>query len=51
VHWPQALVTIAGAIFGGYFGIVVARKVPETWVRAVVVLVGATLTVVFFVRG
>ena len=51
VHWPQALVTIAGAIFGGYFGIVVARKVPEIWVRAVVVAVGAGLSIVFFLRG
>lgn len=51
VHWPQALVTIAGAIFGGYFGIVVARKVPEIWVRAVVVAIGAGLAVVFFLRG
>lgn len=51
VHWPQALVTIAGAIFGGYFGIVVARRVPEIWVRAVVVAIGAGLSVVFFLRG
>lgn len=51
VHWPQALVTIAGAIFGGYFGIVVARKVPEIWVRIVVVAVGAVLSAVFFLRG
>ncbi len=51
VHWPQALVTVAGAIFGGYFGIVVARKVPEFWVRIVVVLVGAGLSIVFFLRG
>jgi uncharacterized protein len=51
VHWPQALVTIAGAIFGGYFGIVIARRVPEAWVRAVVVAVGAVLSVVFFLRG
>lgn len=51
VHWPQALVTIAGAIFGGYFGIVVARRVPDIWVRTVVVLVGAGLSAVFFLQG
>lgn len=51
VHWPQALVTIAGAIFGGYFGIAIARKVPDLWVRIVVVAVGAGLSAIFFIRG
>jgi uncharacterized membrane protein YfcA len=51
VHWPQALITIAGAILGGYYGIVVARRVPEHIVRAVVVAIGAVLSAVFFLRG
>jgi uncharacterized membrane protein YfcA len=51
VHWPQALVTITGAILGGYYGIVVARRVPEHIVRAVVVAVGTVLSLIFFVRG
>lgn len=51
VHWPQALITIAGAILGGYYGIVVARRVPDIWIRAVVVAVGAILSLIFFVRG
>ncbi len=28
VHWPQALVTIAASILGGYFGVSVARRIP-----------------------
>lgn len=50
VHWPQALVTIGASVFGGYYGVVLARRVPEKIIRAVVVAIGAVLTVIFFVR-
>lgn len=50
VHWPQALVTIAASALGGYYGVAIARRVPEKIIRAVVVAIGAALTVVFFVR-
>ncbi|MBQ8103553.1 MULTISPECIES: sulfite exporter TauE/SafE family protein [unclassified Afipia] len=50
VHWPQALVTIGASVFGGYYGVVVARRVPEKIIRAAVVAIGAVLTVVFFLR-
>ena len=50
VHWPQALVTIAASAVGGYYGVTLARRVPEKIIRAVVVAIGAVLTVVFFVR-
>ncbi|TAK47984.1 MAG: sulfite exporter TauE/SafE family protein [Xanthobacteraceae bacterium] len=50
VHWPQALVTMASSIAGGYLGVMVARRVPEQVVRAIVVTVGAALTGVFFLR-
>jgi len=51
VHWPQALVVAAASIAGGYYGVEVARRFPDAAIRAVVVAVGAVLTVVFFVRG
>lgn len=50
VHWPQALVTIAASALGGYYGVAIARRVPEKIIRAVVVAIGAVLTVVFFVK-
>ncbi len=50
VHWPQALVTIASSSLGGYYGVGLARIVPEKIIRAAVVAVGAGLTVVFFLR-
>lgn len=50
VHWPQALVTIAASSLGGYYGVGLARIMPEKITRAVVVTIGAGLTVVFFLR-
>lgn len=50
VHWPHALITMAAATAGGYYGVSLARRVPEPVIRAVVVIVGAALTVIFFLR-
>ena len=50
IHWPEALVTMASSMIGGYLGVSVARKVPEKIIRAVVVAIGAVLTIIFFVR-
>lgn len=50
VHWPHAIVMIASSIVTGYFGVTVARKVPEPVMRGVVVVIGAILSVIFFLR-
>ena len=50
IHWPQALVTMAASIAGGYLGVGIARRVPDRIIRAVVVTAGAALTLVFFLR-
>jgi uncharacterized protein len=50
VRWPQAIVIMLAAIAGGYLGVLLARRVPETIVRAAVVAVGAVLALVFFLR-
>ena len=50
VHWPQALVTIVASAIGGYYGVSLARIVPEKIIRAAVVAVGAVLTVIFFLK-
>ncbi len=50
IHWPHAFITMAASIAGGYLGVGIARRVPELIIRAVVVTVGAALTVVFFLR-
>jgi uncharacterized protein len=51
VYWRPGLVMIAGGILGGYIGARYALKLPQAWVRVFVVLVGAGMTVYFFVKG
>ena len=48
IYWPQAIIMIAGALVGGYFGAHYAQKLPQAWVRWFVILVGAGMTVYFF---
>jgi hypothetical protein len=51
VHWPEALLVGAGAIGGGYGGAHAGRRLPATLIRAATILLAATMTALFFVRG
>ena len=51
VWWPQALVMLAGAVAGGYFGAVWARKVDPLLVRRFVIVLGFAMSAYFFVYG
>ena len=51
IYWPQAIVMIAGALLGGYFGAHYAQKLPQAWVRWFVILVGTAMTTYFFWRA
>jgi uncharacterized membrane protein YfcA len=51
IVWPQALVMTAGAVLGGYFAAHYAQKLPQSWIRGFVLVVGVAMTVYFFVRG
>jgi uncharacterized protein len=51
IFWPQGIVTTAGAIFGGYFAAKWAQKLPPSWIRNFVILVGAGMTVYFFFKA
>jgi len=48
VHWPEAIVMMITATIGGYVGARLARKLPAAWVKNLVVLVGALMTIAFF---
>lgn len=50
VEWPQAILMMAAATVGGYAGAPLARALPRAVIRAVVILVGATMSAVFFWR-
>jgi hypothetical protein len=51
ILWPQALVMTAGALLGGISTAHYAQKLPQAWIRGFVILVGAAMTVYFFIRG
>jgi uncharacterized membrane protein YfcA len=48
VYWKHGIVVIAGGMVGGYVGAHYALKMPQSWIRTFVVLVGAAMTVYFF---
>lgn len=50
IWWPQALLMLVGAIFGGYFGAHYAQKIAPAKVRIAVIVIGASLSVYFFVK-
>ena len=50
VEWPQAILMMVAATAGGYAGAPLARALPRPVVRAVVILVGTTMSAAFFWR-
>jgi hypothetical protein len=51
VYWPETTAMLAGAVVGGYFGAVLARRLPASWLRAFVITFGAAMTAIFFWRA
>ncbi|MFD1746348.1 sulfite exporter TauE/SafE family protein [Rhizobium helianthi] len=51
VGWAQALVMIPAVAAGGYAGVWLARRVPQTVMRVLVICVGIALTIYYFVTG
>jgi hypothetical protein len=51
VYWPQGVATTLGAMVGGYFGAHYAQKLPQSWIKGFVIVVGAGMTVYFFVKA
>jgi uncharacterized membrane protein YfcA len=51
VAWPPTATMMAGVLAGGFLGGRLARVLPPPWVRAVVLTVGAVLTIVYARRA
>ncbi len=51
IAWPEAVVTMAAAVAGGYLGVGVGRKVPSAVMRGFVIASGAALTLYYFLTG
>jgi uncharacterized membrane protein YfcA len=50
IWWPQTLMMLVGTIIGGYIGARLARKVSPVYIRAIVTVVSAGITIAFFLR-
>tara|TARA_Y100000815_G_scaffold241419_1_gene237655 strand:- start:307 stop:1053 length:747 start_codon:yes stop_codon:yes gene_type:complete len=51
VAWPQAVLMMVAATIGGYAGAPVARALPASVVRTIVIAVGASMSALFFWRA
>ena len=51
VRWPEALLVGVGAIFGGYGGAHLGRRLPPPLVRAGTIALAVGMTATFFVRA
>jgi uncharacterized membrane protein YfcA len=50
IYWPVALITITGAVAGGYGGAGVARRLGQRTVRIIVISIGLGMAVSLFIR-
>jgi hypothetical protein len=50
IDWQHGIVMVAGASVGGYLGASMARRIDGRWVRMLVLAIGWTMTIYFFVR-
>ena len=51
IVWPQALVMIVGAGLGGYASAHYAQKLPQSLVRATIIVLGTGMTIYFFLKA
>jgi len=51
VAWPQAAVMIPGVALGGWSGVWAAKRVPQVYMRWVVIIVGLLLAAYYFATG
>ena len=50
IWWPQTLAMLVAAVIGGYIGARGARRVDARYIRAIVMFIGAGITIAFFLR-
>ena len=50
VYWPETILMVIASILGGYFGAHFAQKTKPEYVRAIVIVIGFTLSAYFFAR-
>jgi uncharacterized protein len=50
IWWPQTLAMLVAAVIGGYVGARWAKKVNPRYVRVIISIISASITIAFFVR-
>lgn len=50
IAWQQVLIMMGAATLGGYAGARLARRLPVLWLRRGIVVIGLTMTLLFFYR-
>lgn len=50
ISWQHTLVMLITALIGGHAGASLARRLPSLWLKRLVVAVGASLTVAYFLK-
>ena len=50
ISWPHTLLMIATAMVGAIGGAALARRLPALWLRRLVVAVGASLSLIYFIK-
>ena len=50
VDWKYALPMVAAAVLGGYAGARVARRLPASYVRYAVIVIGFGLAAFYFIK-
>ncbi len=51
VHWQQAIIMMLASTLGGYLGAFIAKAIPGIILRWSIVLIGLTMTIVFFIKS
>ena len=51
VFWQHAIIMMIAATIGGYFGVVVARKLSKDTIRMIIVIIGLIMTVIFGIKA
>ena len=50
ISWPHALILMTGSAVGGYFGVRLARFVPQLWLSNCIVVLGVILSIYYFLN-
>ena len=50
VFWKYAIIMMIAATIGGYFGVIVARKLSKSIIRIIIVIIGTIMPFIFFIK-